>query len=245
MAFDPITATKNDWRIFFGNDRNMSKGSAGMRDYQSTACLRAFRQIAQGTLSKADRSTIVIQIVEVLLEKWGALAHLEGINAAFRGLRHPIQDIIVLAEINGVPDTDMIEHTLQFWEKLPPEENRSLLLRSFRKYSPVKSTELETLFHEDLEQYGKTVVSILLERGQIDQADALFCSRMPELYSDVDPGCLDWLVKKGLPVATACKWLEQSINRKNADRGDKVAIEYCKEAISRWSKLAPPETAPP
>jgi hypothetical protein len=193
-------------------------------------------------MSQEDRSIILGLIVKALVKKWDILADLNGIKAIVQGLRHPARDVLVLTKIAGETDETLLKIALLFWEQLPIEENRLLLMQSFGSNSPIDVDELQILFHQDLGLYGRTVISILLDRGLVEQANFLFCIRMSELYAEVDPGSLDWLVAKGLPVTTATKWLEQSINRKNADAGNKVAIEHCNSAIARWSRISPTKT---
>jgi hypothetical protein len=245
MKFDAKSATEKGWREFFSNDRNQSKDFKNPDDFDATACRRAFKQIASSDLPEAARAKILATIVTVLLEEWDHLTHHVGLAATFRGLRHPVRDILLLTHVNGVPNPALLRIALRLWEKLPEDKNRPLLMQAFGSYSPISTEELVVLFNDDSRQYDTLVVSILLDRGEIAQADILFSSRLSEIYSDVDPGCLDWLVEKGLPVATARLWLDQSSNRRQANAGDPVAIEHCNEAIARWAKLAPPETAPP
>ncbi|MFM2339548.1 MAG: hypothetical protein RLZZ360_184 [Candidatus Parcubacteria bacterium] len=245
MDFDAITATQKDWTDFFGIDRNLSKDFKNLTDYEATPCRRAFQHIAVSNLPETDRANILTAVVAALLEKWAELAHLVGIPATFRGLRHPVRDVLLLTQINGVLNPALLEIAQLLWEKLPKGENRQLLLEAFEQYSPISAEELIVLFYQDGRQYDTLVVSIFLDRGDIAQADSLFHSRLSEIYVDVDPGCLDWLVEKGLPVATARLWLDQSSNRTQADAGNKVAIKHCDDAITRWAKLAPPETDPP
>ena len=163
MDFDAITATQKDWMDFFGNDQNLSKDFTDLEDYEATPCRRAFQHIAASKLPETDRANILATILAALLEKWSALAHLVGIAAAFRGLRHPIRDVLLLTQIDGVLNPALLEIAQLLWDKLHRNENRQLLMEAFGQYSSISAEELIVLFYQDGRQYDTLVVSILLD----------------------------------------------------------------------------------
>lgn len=254
--FDPISAMKSDWLEFFSDIENLTKDFKDRHDggnLDATPCSRAFEQVAGSDLPLANRMSQLVAIVSAIVDSWDDTHEARGMTALFRGRRHPVQDIMTLTCINGEEHERLVSVAVRLWDALPDEESL-FLMSALGKYIPLDFGELQELFHTNCSTYGKTVIRIMLDRAndmvkaggdKVDSGKRLICAanylfetRMSEVFGDVDPLALDWLIAKGLRVAVAEKWLNQSINRTNADAGDKVAQRHCDSAINRWVEIA-------
>ena len=249
---------KSDWLDFFGDIKNLTKDFKDKQEggnLDATPCSRAFAQVADSDLPLANRMSQLVAIVNAIIDSWDDTDEARGMTALFRGRRHPMQDMMILTNINGKEHERLVSIVVRLWDALPNEAS-IFLMNTLGKHTPLDFGALQELFHKNCSKYGSIVIAIMLDRANdmvkaggdkadtgknlIGAANALFRSGASEVYGDFDPKNtnLDYLVAKGLKVAVACLWLNQSVNRINADAGDKVAQEHCDSAIDRWVRIA-------
>lgn len=221
-SFDPISADASMWDAFLSHAVNFEKDfTRGEWPFKTPASTILEKVRAAGT----PRAVIEIA-VERVLHKWEELA---GLNK-FSIETNPIEFVASLG------DEATIDVVQRLWTDAP--ENSPLRGRGQRFVVeglginvPLDQEGLEELYAEQFDLYSFTALEIMLKRKKFERASVLFDEHVHMYSKGNDPVMLDYLVGLGLPVASAKKWLDQSVNAEPRLQG------HYDEALVRWEKI--------
>lgn len=155
-AFDPISATTDQWAIYLLNAKNFEKdftqGEYPFKTFAST--------VLEKVRSAGTPSSVVETAVQVVLDRWDEIAASEGF---FREI-NPIEFVATLA------DESSIDIVKRLWTDAP--QDSLLLQKGLRNVAeglgvniPLDQEGLENLYTEQFDLYGFTALEIMLMRG--------------------------------------------------------------------------------
>jgi hypothetical protein len=217
-VFDPVSASADAWKTYLLNPKNFEKDFArGEFPFVAPAST-----ILERIREASTPRSVIETAVQTVLENWDEVAE----PKFFREI-NPIEFVASLADESSV---DVVQ---KLWKNAP--KNSIFLQQGLRQaaeglgvHVPLDQEELEKLYIEQFDTYGFTALEIMLKRGEVGRAAALFEEQVDRYSKGNDPVMLDRLVSLGLPATSAKKWLDQSANK-----GPGYEPWY-REALERW-----------
>jgi hypothetical protein len=219
-AFDPISATADQWKAYVLNPKNFEKDFARGDFPFTTPASTILEKIRQAGTPRS----VIENAVQAVLEKWDDLVMQ---NVFLRDIS-PIEFVATLA------NESTVDIAQKLWTNAP--QGREVTQTGMRQaadglgvHIPLDQEGLEKLYKEQFAEYSFTALEIMLKRGEVARASELFETHVSEYPKARDPVMLDHLVRLGLPASSAKKWLDQSVNKP----GDGYKFHY-DEALERW-----------
>lgn len=233
--FDIRTATLPGWEKYLSEKDNHERVFLGDFEKPPRSPLEhAIDAFVTSDAAIEERLAAVTYAVQATLNKWEAVTEM-GAGAlslatspltclprmAFveNAVSEPLMNIIHRLWYQSLKDGDYTKHTAR------------MLLFGLGAHAPIDNDTVVRIYRVHFKHYSFIALMILLERGEVALASALF-DEFASQYGNFDPLSLDTLVYKGLPFASAKKWLDQSLSATPSYE------EHYNNAIERWQKIA-------
>ncbi len=220
-SFDPISASANQWRTYLLNVKNFEKDfTRGEYPFETPASTILNKVREAGTPRSAIETA-----VQVVLDNWEEIVGQEV--ALFSREIDPVEFVASLA------DEASIGVVQRLWTDVPRDSELTQkglrqALKGLGVNVPVDQKGLEKLYTEQFDTYSFTALEVMLKRGEVNRAAALFEEHVGQYPKGNDPVMLDCLVSLGLPAESAKKWLDQSANTGTGYE------PWYNQALERW-----------
>lgn len=233
--FDINSATLPGWEKYLCEKENHVRDFLGDYERPSRSLLeRAIEAFVQSDATIEECLAAVTCAVQATLNKWDVISEVGVVP--FPLVTSPLTCLPRMAYVDKVVSVPLINIMYRLWHKSVnggdyTKHSVRMLLMGLGAHAPIHNEAVAKIYHEHFNHYSFIALIILLERGEVALASALFDEHSSN-YGDFDPITLDTLVHRGLPVASAKKWLDQS---KNATPSYE---DHYNGALDRWQQMA-------
>ncbi len=220
-SFEPASANSEEWKKYLLNKKNFQKDfSKGKETFTTPANV-----ILEKLDSRESRRVAAESAVQVVLDNWDEIIGQDSFLQAMS----PIQFVSMLA---GDSEVDAVQ---KLWTDAPKDselliEGLSQVAEGLDVDIPLDQEGLEKLYLEHFDSFGFVALEIMLKRDEIERAKTLFEEQVDKYPKGSDPVMLDDFVRLGLPVLSAKKWLDQSVNSQEKYKA------FYEEALVRWER---------
>ncbi len=234
--FDIRTATLPGWEEYLCNAKNHEKVHLGEHEKPSRSLLeRAIEAFVNSDAEIEERLEAVTYAVQATLNKWDAIVGAEGDDPLSLST-NPLICLPRMAYVEKVASEPLMNIIHRLWHKARNVGDYTtygvrMILLGLGAQVPINNSLLVKIYREHFKHHSFIALMILLERGEVIRVSELFDEHASQ-YPDFDPSAFDWLVRRGLPVASAKKWLDQS---KNATPSYE---DHYNGALDRWQQIA-------